>query len=236
MPFQCPELSPASPDAPSSGQPSILNLFPLLWETLPPPTLGRLFLLCNLVMPTFHLWQHSSHFIAITSLFFCLRAGIMTVFFTTVLDHSGHLINLWVSGWLVVICCLTCLACCVEEEDATVGKFSWCHWLPALSISPLPLWYFPRTLLGTCLPRATHRHFFRAERLVIGARRHFPLHNASWEPELDGSQQIVPATLYPSPDAQPLLCFPGVRTEQGPGWVRLNTGLSQKSRRCFIHA
>lgn len=81
-----------------------------------PTPCSRLFPLCNPVMPTFHLWQHSSHFIAITSLFFFLRAGIMTMFFTTVLDHSRHLINLWVGGWLVVICCLLCPVCSVVRR------------------------------------------------------------------------------------------------------------------------
>lgn len=135
---------------------------------------------------------------------------------------------------------MSCLLC-GEEEGATVGKFSWCPWLAALSSSPLPLWHLPRTSWVPACLRLLTRHFFRAERLVIGARRRphprpHP-HDAAWESELDGSQLIVPATLYPFPYAQPLLCFPGVRTEQGPGWVRLNIGSQpEKWKVCFIHA
>lgn len=95
---------------------------------------------------------------------------------------------------------VSCLLC-GEEEGATVGKFSWCPWLAALSSSPLPLWYFLRTSWVPACLRLLTRHFFRAERLVIGARRwphpHPHPHDAAWESELDGSQLIVPATLYP---------------------------------------
>ena len=42
-----------------------------------------------------------------------------------------------------------------------------------------------------------------------------------------------PSTLYPLPYAQPLVCFPEVRTEQGPGWVRLNTGSQPEKWKVF---
>lgn len=109
----------------------------------------------------------------------------MTMFIATVLEHSSHLIfDKSLDQWLVggyLLLTVSCLLC-DEKEGVRVGKLSWCPWLSALSTSSLPLWYFARTLMGTCLPQGTHRHFFIAERLAIGA------YDAAWELELDGSQ------------------------------------------------
>ena len=84
---------------------------------------------------------------------------------------------------------------------------------------------FPGLFLGSCLPQAAQRLFFGTEEVSHEGKG--TLHGDAWELELNGRERIIEATLHP-PYVQPWACFPGVRTEQGLGWVSYEHGGSAR--------